>query len=108
MSLLTFYISISPHKWFRWSIWITFGLVACYIIIIASMLCFGCSPISAMWDPYVTGTCLNANILYMAIAIANIASDVMLFILPIRTVIRLKMGKVQKSGAIFLFGIASM
>lgn len=108
MSLLTFYLNISSRRWFQWSIWITFGWVTCYTMIIACMLLFGCNPISAMWDPYVAGTCPNANLLYMAIAVSNIVSDVILFIIPIRTIVRLKMGVVQKIGAIILFGIASM
>ncbi|KAH8203924.1 hypothetical protein TruAng_001866 [Truncatella angustata] len=61
-----------------------------------------------MWDLYTKGTCLNASVLYMAIAVSNIVSDIILFLIPIRTVINLKMGIVQKIGAIILFGIASM
>ncbi|KAH6646269.1 hypothetical protein BKA67DRAFT_595581 [Truncatella angustata] len=108
MSLLAFYLNISPHKWFKWSIWATFSMVVCYTIAITCMLLFGCSPTRAMWDLYTKGTCLNASVLYMAIAVSNIVSDIILFLIPIRTVINLKMGIVQKIGAITLFGIASI
>ncbi|KAH8669362.1 hypothetical protein BGZ61DRAFT_460954 [Ilyonectria robusta] len=109
-SLLTFYLQISPQKWFRITIWATIIMVASYTTTIAMLLLFGCKPIRASWDPYAfaTGKCVNAAVMYIAIAVANIVSDVILFIIPIPTIVRLKMPLVQKVGAGVMFGIGSV
>lgn len=109
-SLLAFYLQISPQKWFRITIWATIMMVASYTIVIASLLLFGCRPIRAAWDPYAfaTGKCIDLPILYIAIAVANIVSDIILFIIPIPTIARLKMPLAQKIGAGIMFGVGSV
>ncbi|KAF7554825.1 hypothetical protein G7046_g6707 [Stylonectria norvegica] len=109
-SLLTFYLQISPQKWFRRTIWVTIVLVACYTIIIAGLLLFGCHPIRAAWDPYTfaSGKCVDLTVLYIAIAVANIFSDVILFVIPIPMIVRLKMPMSQKVGAAVMFGVGSV
>lgn len=107
-SLLSFYLRISPQLWYQRAIWLTIVVVATYTVIIASMLLFGCHPIHLNWDPYATGTCLSAPVLYMAIAVSNIVSDVVLFTIPIPMILRLKMRPMLKIGAIVMFGIGSL
>ncbi|KAM6513288.1 hypothetical protein FALCPG4_015729 [Fusarium falciforme] len=109
-SLLTLYLQISPQKWFRITIWAAIVMVASYTITIAGLLLFGCHPIRASWDPYAfaTGKCVDTAVLYIAIAVANIVSDVVLFIIPLPTIVRLKMPVAQKIGAAIMFGIGSV
>ncbi|KAL2880554.1 hypothetical protein SGCOL_003925 [Colletotrichum sp. CLE4] len=107
-SLLTAYLNISPQKWYRNAIMTAIVMVATYTIIIASLLLFHCQPIRTNWDPYAAGTCLNSAVLYMAIAVSNIVSDVVLFIIPIPMVLRLQMRPAVKVGAVLMFGIGSM
>jgi hypothetical protein len=109
-SLLTFYLRISGNKWFKVAIWTSIAMVASYTVVIAGLLLFGCQPLSASWDPHViaTGHCVDVAALYIAIAIANITSDIVIFIIPIPTVIGLKMPTVQKVGAGVMFGIGSV
>lgn len=45
---------------------------------------------------------------YIAIAVANIVSDVVLFVIPIPTIIKLKMPLAQKIGAGIMFGVGSV
>ncbi|KAH8883714.1 hypothetical protein GQ53DRAFT_663278 [Thozetella sp. PMI_491] len=104
-SLLVFYLRISPQSWYVWTIRVTIAMVVTYTIIIASLLLGGCSPVKLNWDPYASGTCLNTAVLYMAIAVANITSDVILFLIPIPTLIRLKMRPALKIGAMLMFAL---
>ena len=85
-------------------------MVASYTIIIAGLLLFGCQPIRAAWDPYTfaTGKCVNLTVLYITIAVANIVSDVVLFVIPIPMIVRLKMPMAQKVGAAIMFGVGSV
>ncbi|KAK7216828.1 hypothetical protein V2G26_004831 [Clonostachys chloroleuca] len=107
-SLLTFYLRISTQKWFKISIWAAIAMVCGYTCTIAGLLLFGCRPIRSAWDPYVPGKCVNLPSLYIAIASANIVSDVVLFIIPIPTVLALKMPVSHKLGAAIMFGIGSI
>ncbi|KAM0327989.1 hypothetical protein ACHAQA_005388 [Verticillium albo-atrum] len=107
-SLLTLYLRISPQKWFKIIIWTTIAMVASYTVTIAGLLLFGCKPIRTAWDPYVVGKCVDFPILYIAIAVANITSDVILFVIPIPTIVKLKMPLAQKVGAGIMFGIGSV
>ena len=92
------------------SIWAAIGAFACYTITIAGCLLFSCRTIKASWDPYSfeTGYCINTAVLYIAIAVANIASDVLIFVFPIPTIVKLKMPLAQKIGAGIMFGIGSV
>ncbi|KAK1701612.1 hypothetical protein BDP67DRAFT_423874 [Colletotrichum lupini] len=107
-SLLTSYLNISPQRWYRNAILTAIAMVAAYTVIIASLLLFHCQPIRTNWDPYTSGTCLNSAVLYMAIAVSNIVSDVVLFIIPIPMVLRLQMRPAVKVGAVLMFGIGSI
>lgn len=109
MSLLAFYIQLSPHRCFRATIWATCGLVGCYTGVLAALMLFGCFPLRTFWDPaVVAGRCVDAHVLYMAIALSNIVSDVVLFIIPLPALYRLKLGRVKKIGAMMFFGVASL
>ncbi|KAH7322386.1 hypothetical protein B0I35DRAFT_498868 [Stachybotrys elegans] len=108
-SLLAFYLRISPQKSFKIVVWSTMAMVAGYTTTIAGLLLFGCRPIRTAWDPYVVGgRCVDQPSLYIAIAVANIVSDCILFVIPIPTVAKLKMPLAQKIGAGFMFGVGSM
>ena len=85
-------------------------MVACYTITIVGLLLFACKPIRASWDPYqmAAANCIDTADLYIAIAVANIASDVVLFIIPIRIVVGLQMARADKAVAVAIFGVASL
>ncbi|CAH0024988.1 unnamed protein product [Clonostachys rhizophaga] len=113
MSLLSFYLRISSQPAFRRAIWAAIAMVICYTVVIACLLLFGCRPIRANWDPklLIAGTsdkCVDSASIYIAIAVANIVSDVVLFIIPIPTVVRLKMPLAQKLGAVLIFAVGSL
>lgn len=62
------------------------------------------------WDvsiPATEGSCIDVVKLYFATAIANIITDLILFILPIRLITQLRMPRVQKIGVVIIFTFAS-
>ncbi|KAI5460206.1 hypothetical protein BGZ63DRAFT_415562 [Mariannaea sp. PMI_226] len=109
LSLLYIYLQLSPQKWFRIAVWTIIGLVAAYTTIIVLLMLFHCSPVRKAFDfTILTGSCMDAGALYIATAVSNIITDVILFVLPIPMVYNLRMSNVQKAGAIIVFGIGSM
>ncbi|CAG9941024.1 unnamed protein product [Clonostachys rosea f. rosea IK726] len=108
LSLLTFYLHISPQKWFRIAVWTSLAIVAVYTIVITLLMFFGCTPPQKAFQFKTTGQCINAGILYMATAVSNIITDTMLFVLPIPMIYNLHMPLKMKIGAIVVFGIGSI
>lgn len=109
ISLLVFYLQLSPQRWFRLSCWATLGLIIGYSVGIFFSLLFACSPIAMSWDVGITeGSCINRPTLYIATAVANILSDIILFILPIPMVIKLQIPLMQKIGLGFIFTVGSL
>lgn len=109
LSLLTFYLYLSPQFYFRIAVWASIVIVATYTAVITLLMIFHCNPIKKAFDFTITdGVCIDAGILYIATAVSNIITDVLLFALPIRTILALHMGLGQKLGAIFIFAMGSM
>ncbi|KAG7402564.1 hypothetical protein Forpe1208_v017155 [Fusarium oxysporum f. sp. rapae] len=108
LSLLTVYLRISPQKFFRIAVWTSIGIVGVYTIVITLIMLLVCNPPRKAFNFKVDGKCIDAAILYMATAVSNIVTDVILFILPIPTIYNLNMPRPQKAGAIVVFGIGSI
>lgn len=109
LSLLMVYLRLSPQKWFRVAAWFSIVIVVLYTSVITLLMFFHCHPVRRAFDFKIqTGHCLDAGILYMATAVSNILTDVMLFLLPTPMILKLKMGKSLKIAAIAIFGIGSL
>ena len=109
LSLLVVYLRLSPQKWFRVAAWFSIVVVVLYTTVITLLMLFHCHPVRRAFDFKIqTGHCLDAGILYMATAVSNILTDVMLFLLPTPMILKLKMGKSLKVAAITIFGIGSL
>jgi hypothetical protein len=109
MSLLTFYFGLSPQTWFRVAIWVTVVFITGYTIGIFFALIFACDPIAMSYDVTVQdGACINRASLYIATAVVNIISDVILFCLPLPVVVKLQAPRRQKLGLLLIFLLGSM
>ncbi|KAH8178914.1 integral membrane protein [Sarocladium implicatum] len=108
ISLLIFYLRLSPQPWFRWAVWGTMAFIGSYSIGIVFSLIFACKPISMAWDIRVGGECIDMAVLYIVTAAANICSDLVLFCLPIPMVYNLQIPRRQKLGLLFIFLIGSL
>ncbi|KAF9873915.1 integral membrane protein [Colletotrichum karsti] len=109
VSLLIFYVRLSPQRWFKCSVLITLAVIICYSLGIFFALVFACDPIAMNWDATITeGTCINRPALYIATAVANIVSDIMLFALPLPIVVKLQIPRRQKIGLFFIFAVGSL
>ncbi|KAM5357849.1 hypothetical protein ACJZ2D_015859 [Fusarium nematophilum] len=109
VALLIFYLHLSPQRWFKLATWATIVLITGYTVGIVFPVIFACNPIAMSWDVRITdGTCINRPRLYIATAVANIASDLVLFILPIRMVSQLQIPRLQKIGLLGIFCIGSL
>ncbi|KFY45266.1 hypothetical protein V494_01021 [Pseudogymnoascus sp. VKM F-4513 (FW-928)] len=109
LSLLMVYIKLSPQRWFRIGVWFTIIVVSLYTSIISLLMFFHCHPVQRAYDfKILQGNCLDVGGLYIATAVSNIITDLMLFFLPTPMVLKLKMDKGQKVACILIFGLASL
>lgn len=75
-----------------------------YYIISTSITIFACTPREKLWNPLVTeGHCLNNNIAVLFTCLFNIVSDVLILVLPARSVWRLRIPRRKKVGIVLLF-----
>ncbi|KAI0451240.1 hypothetical protein F5B21DRAFT_516863 [Xylaria acuta] len=88
----------------------------CHILLVVNVLFYvpikiasnlSCQPHNKIWDRTVQGTCLNEGIIWTAYSCLNLASDVIILILPQRVIWRLKLSKAKKIGIsiVFAFGL---
>jgi hypothetical protein len=87
------------------------GIIIAYSIALILALIFACDPLARAWDASVTGgRCINRNAVYMATAVTNTASDVVLLGVAVWIVSRLRMsmGVWVRVGVLCLFGVGGV
>lgn len=110
VSLLVFYLQLSPDNGFRW---LVHGLITCfalYGVIYAFISIFGCSPIYAAWDlaAQETARCINKTQFFLAASIANVFMDAIILLIPLRIVLPLQIPTRQKVSLVLLFATGGL
>ncbi|KAK7724880.1 hypothetical protein SLS57_004151 [Botryosphaeria dothidea] len=104
ISILLFYLRLSPDSTFRVIILIMIFFVTSYSICSIFTLIFGCLPVRAIYDLTVPNPkCINRNAVILALSIFNIVTDLITLVLPMRIVLPLQMPKRQKVTLIIVF-----
>lgn len=109
LSLLFFYLRITPQLWFLRATKVLIGVVLVYTVSIALSNLLACRPVRAAWDGSITDkTCINRSALYIATAALNIATDMTMLVLPIPVVVPLQMSSRQKVEIVGIFMLGSL
>ena len=109
ISLLISYRKFSISRWLSLAATITIAMIAAYSLAIMFAILFACTPIQKGWDITVTeGNCINRDALYIAAVATNVATDLILLILPIPVMVQLKLPAVQKVGLLCMFAVGSL
>jgi hypothetical protein len=109
LSFLCFYLNLNPATGFRRGVYFTMFVVVGSCVGIVISLLAACEPFAKNIDVTVTeGQCLNKTALYIATAVLNILTDIMVIILPIPMVMGLQMSKGRKIMLVLLFSVGSM
>lgn len=103
-SILVMYLRVfSVNKRFRYATWATMFFVCGYLLSNFWTQLFGCSPRSKYWIPDTPGHCINYTKAGQAYGSMNIASDLLIFILPLPIVWRLQMPLKERLGVLLIF-----
>ncbi|KAM0345764.1 hypothetical protein ACHAPU_006117 [Fusarium lateritium] len=106
LSVLTFYLRISPDKWVRRIVHVLIALVCSYMVVYTMLAVFRCRPVSSGWDLTIEGKCIDLKTLIIFLLATTVTVDVFVLFLPFRIVQPLQIPKRQKFGLAILFATA--
>ncbi|KAK4651941.1 hypothetical protein QC762_606935 [Podospora pseudocomata] len=104
MSQLWFYLrafSVHLKVW----IWIVSGICIAWAIIFTFVLTFLCDPIEQQWTLMRIGKCMDQILVLKCVIMTNILTDLMIIVLPMRTVWSLQMRTTEKVAVASCFAI---
>lgn len=108
-SILLLYLRIFTQKWIRIGCYLILSLVITYgLISVFYSSIFQCNPVSKAFQKSIPGHCIDVRKTWQANAGFNIASDLMILVLPMPAIHSLQMSRKPKLGLIFLFGLGSL
>jgi len=102
-SIIAFYRRIFRVQSTKMPAYIIVGITIIWLVGLLLAGILSCIPVHGFWDRSVKAKCLPTSNYFWAIAIPNLATDIMLMIFPIPLVWRLRMPISQKIGLIFTF-----
>jgi hypothetical protein len=103
-AVIASYIRLFPHANIRRISYATSFIVVAFWISSLFVICFACYPIQALWNWTIVGAKCFPLVNYFYVAAAfNIATDLVLCVLPIPTLLGLKMPKAQRIVVCILF-----
>ncbi|KAJ5935984.1 hypothetical protein N7454_005282 [Penicillium verhagenii] len=106
---MLYYRLLNAVQAWTYAIYIIAFIISGYSIALPLALIFACSPIQKGWDITITqGSCIDRPAVYLATAITNTASDLVLILIPIWVVWGLRMRLLPKLGVIFMLGIGCL
>ncbi|KAK3896661.1 hypothetical protein C8A05DRAFT_20412 [Staphylotrichum tortipilum] len=104
ISILFLYMRVMVHGAQRIAIYVVLGIVmVCNIWVFISNF-IQCTPLQALWDHEVKGTCMGIAVT-LGNSIMHIITDFIVFTLPIPTLAKLKIHRKQKIGLMVVFSI---
>ena len=105
MSILALYIRIFPHHVFYRYCVATMILVTISVLIIVPMVIWQCNPMDAIWNlQRKNASCLSLAGVAYANAGVNIATEVVVLILPVPLLLKLRVSMSSKVALFALFG----
>lgn len=107
--LMLYYRLLSTMRGWAYTIYFIAFIILGYSLALALALIFACSPIQKGWNASISsGSCINRPGVYLATAITNTLSDLVLILIPIRVVWGLQMRLMQKLGVVAMFCIGCL
>lgn len=105
-SVVLLYKRIFITKQFQYLCWATLAIVVGSGFSTSIATIFQCLPIERSWNKSVEGTCIDNGMFWLANAVLNIATDVIVLALPIREVFNLHLRLQEKLAlcGVFLLG----
>jgi hypothetical protein len=107
--ILTLYLRIFTGKYSRWATYTLMVTISLYGIVSIVVNLTSCIPLSALWDPMNTSArCIDLADWWSYSSIPNVAIDIGILVLPIRTFLTLKLPLRDRIGLMLTFTSGGM
>lgn len=107
MSILFLYLRLIPSPTYKIINWTMMAFVALTGICCTIAGIFQCNPIPKAWHTELEGTCFNQVALFLANAGLNIFQDLIIYVLPVRTLWSLQLPRKQRVALVIVFVIGA-
>ncbi|KAF1951578.1 hypothetical protein CC80DRAFT_495977 [Byssothecium circinans] len=102
-----------PPRTRNFTFWAACGLIVANVMFWATITMleiFSCTPREKLWNPIVEGKCIDRHAYQVASAVMNMASEMLILLLPQRVIWNLSLTRTQRLGLSLLFalGIATI
>ncbi|KAF2260983.1 hypothetical protein CC78DRAFT_417648, partial [Lojkania enalia] len=104
LCVVLLYLQVFTNKWARMATWALIYIIIATWISYTVAAMFQCIPFAFNWDKTVpNGRCFNIYIFSQSSSVPNIATDVAVIFLPIRTIMDLKVSLGRRIGLLLIF-----
>jgi hypothetical protein len=107
-SILLLYLRIFANKRFRLIANVCVGFMICHILAFLFAVALQCVPVKSIWDPMVSGKCINSLALVYAGAGLSIFEDVVIMVLPVMELMHLNLDLRKRIALVFIFALGSL
>ncbi|KAK4160459.1 hypothetical protein QBC43DRAFT_381243 [Cladorrhinum sp. PSN259] len=107
MSILFLYLRLIPSRGYQIANWTMMAFVALTGICCTVAGIFQCNPIPKAWHTDLEGTCFNQVALFLANAGLNILQDLIIYVLPVKTLWQLQLPRKQRVALVIVFVIGA-
>ncbi|KAH6658663.1 hypothetical protein BKA67DRAFT_501427, partial [Truncatella angustata] len=106
-SILLLYMRVFTARWFKFACYSCLAYCCVSLTVFTFVIAFQCTPVEAIWNRFVTGSCLNVNAIGYSGAILSVVEDVVLIVLPIPELRKLQISGRKRIGVGLMFALAS-
>jgi hypothetical protein len=107
-SILLLYLRIFVITPFRRVAWVMLALVICWGVGSTFAAIFQCTPVRRVYNNSIEGHCISNTVVWYANGSFNIASDIVILLMPLFVIRSLKLGRRDKIGLILVFTIGGL
>jgi 1-acylglycerone phosphate reductase len=108
VAAVLFCMRIFVSRSFRIAAYTVMGIVVAWSIGGVGATIWQCVPIAGAWNKSLGATCIDSNKFWVAYAVMNILTDVMVLILPIPSILRLQLKPRDKVLVIGIFTLGGL
>ncbi|RAK95953.1 uncharacterized protein BO80DRAFT_417794 [Aspergillus ibericus CBS 121593] len=108
-SILLLYIRIfGKVRHFRMTAYALGTFSVCWAIMVLLVIIFQCHPVEKAWAPATPGHCINSWLFFVIGSSMNCATDIAILVLPIPSVWRLHLSRMQRVSLVGIFLLGSL
>lgn len=74
---------LNGKRYMRYAWYVTTAFITAGSAVVILLFIFACRPVVSSWDVSVPGECISRPAIFIAVAVLNICSDILLVLLPL-------------------------